>query len=293
MYYILNDKNFHTDFSSIDLETIDKEIEKDPKNGLLYYQKAVYMLKLKNYNKVFQLCSKAIDIGFPVFDCYILMSVASYETNNYSLQRDYATLAIERDPTSHEGYLMRARAYYHLNEYRKAINDFYIAYNMTKDDNILYEIAIVYKKMNKYINSLDILRNLYKKYSKNSYILILLVDTYKELKFYNNSIYLLDNACSNKLIGRVECLEKKVEILYEMGDYEYALVEFNEILKIDKNYDKNIYCKLLIKNGFNYKKDMCYYSNLKYLKISDSWIKWVSKVKHPQKFISPFICEIW
>lgn len=208
------------------------------------------MFKNKEYDKVFENCNKAINLGFPVFDCYILMATASYETNNYQLERDYATLAIERDPTSYEGYLIRARAYFYLSDYRNSIKDFYVAYEMTKDDNILYEIALVYKKMEKYSVALNILKDLYGRYPHNTSLISSLIDIYKEMKFYNNSIYLLDKLCVNKDYNKINCINKKIEILYEMGDYEYALIELNGIFNFDQNFNNSFYCKILTKNGF-------------------------------------------
>lgn len=256
LYFILHEKR--TENLSFDNEKdIERGIEKDPKNGLLYYKKAVYMLKNKEYEKVFKNCNVAIEMGFPVYDCYILMAIASYEKNDYKLQEYYSTLAIEKDPLSYEGYLMRARAYYYLGIYRKAILDFNVAYDITKDDEVLYEIALAYKEMKKYISALNILRLLYKKYPQNLSIVYLLIEIYKEMKLYNNSLYLIDKHCSTKGSQSLECKKRKLEILYEMGDYEYALIEAKSMFKLGNSLNSSFYCNLVKKNGFYQKHHYC------------------------------------
>lgn len=248
IYYIFNDIKSINSEKINDFSKIDNLIEKEPSNGAFYYQRANLLFEKGKYEEALMDAMKSVELGFPLYDAYILISLIAYRKGDWQMQEKYALMAQERDPTSQEGYLMSARAYYNLKKYKETIRDFYTAYQINKDDNILYEIAITYFSWGKYFEAVKILRELNNKYPKNPLIIKLLIKLYREMKFYNNSLYLVNILCEIEK-NEYECFKTKSEILYEMGDYILAFNEISKISKLRNRDDYLFYCKVGFKLG--------------------------------------------
>ncbi len=220
-------------------KNLDEMIRKNPDDGMLYYKRAYLNFENNKYDEAIKDVEKSINLGFPVYDSYILLSAINYEKKDYLLQFTYADKAIERDPTSDIGYLMRARAWYYLGNYKKAIDDFYTAYKISGSNSVLYEIAQVYRLRNKYADALQILLPLYAKHPNDKQIIDLIFEIYLEMKFFNNAFYFIQTLCKDKKISNYECSIKKADIYYRMGDYISAYLELSNVeLKMDERYLK-------------------------------------------------------
>lgn len=258
-------KNIFLDFSDINisliskmidekkysevLDYIDSKIAKNKNDGLLYFLKAKVLFLNEKYDDAIKNLNISINLGYPVVDSYNLKALVYSKKGKYALQKHFATKSIEIDPTDFEAYLIRARAYYYLKDYENSIKDFDTAYQIERDDDILFEKTTVLMDYGKLQSAIEILYELNKLYPDNEQLLYRLYLCYKKIGYYNNAFYLISKLAKKNILYQKEF----VRFLYDMGDYYGALNEIYSVINstsVDKN-DVELYKRLKLKTFKN------------------------------------------
>lgn len=270
--------------SEVALKYINLCLSKYKDDGSLYYEKARALMLEKKYDEALSNLENSIALGFPLVSSYNLKAViyGSYK-NDYKMQKYFSSKAIEIDPTDYEAYLIRARASYFLDDYENSIKDFEIAYNLTNDDNILFEKTAVLLESGKIKEAIEILYNLNKKYPDDNSILYRLFLAYRDGGYYNNALYII-----NRLVDREKSsfyLKEKSKMLYTMGDYcSSALNYYSVVNSSSANADDFYFYSLLMYKNLKLKEALDYIKRAekkkkdeKYLKLKEKIIKQMNK----------------
>jgi tetratricopeptide (TPR) repeat protein len=210
------------------LKYIDIKLKDHSDNGFLYYKKAEVLFLKGEYDLSEKYLDKSIELGFPLTSSYNLKAVICEKRKNYDCQKSFSRKSIELDPTDYEGYFILAKGYFNTGDFEKSYENFKIAYEIERDENILLYISDSLTGMKKYRDAIKILYDLNKKYPDNPEILYRLYTCYKRINYYNNALFLLTKLHSINKDSLY--IKERAELFYLMGDYISAFLEFKKYL---------------------------------------------------------------
>jgi tetratricopeptide (TPR) repeat protein len=113
------------------VETINKIIEKDPRNSKTYYDRGRAYYRLGNYEKAIGDFSKAIELDLKFADAYNNRGLVYYKTGKYLSAVSDFTKTLELNPGCAEAVNNRGLAYFRLNQYDQALRDYETAIDLT------------------------------------------------------------------------------------------------------------------------------------------------------------------
>ena len=149
------------------------------------------------------------------FEEYIYLGIDEYEKGIYGSSISNLSQAIKINPKSDEAFLFRGKAYFELEQYNKALNDLNKAISLNSISYYYIDRARIKHKTNDRRSELLDLRIALKMFSN---------------KFYNGDHFFKDDVSITLL--------KIANSEYHLGNFNEAIDNLNEALKINPNYFK-------------------------------------------------------
>lgn len=111
--------------NDIAIEIINEHISKRPNNGLLYFLRARAYVGLERIEDSLADISKVLELGFPRTQGYVLKAmIYGRKLGKWKEQAEFATKALEFDPTETDAYYLRAEAKIKMSDYSGALKDY-------------------------------------------------------------------------------------------------------------------------------------------------------------------------
>lgn len=238
------------------LKILNLYLKSHPKDGMLFYYKALVLKNLEKYDEALAELDKSISIGYPEVLAYDLKSFIYGEyKKDIEKQIYYAEKSIAIDPSNAEAYYLTAMAYKKKGDYNLALENINKAIkNDPEDYDSIYERALILNELGRKKEAAkDLIKFLkkYPNYSEGWYQLYLI---YSFLDKKANALYCIDKALKNSP-DNILYLTEKAHLEEKIGDYLSAL---NTMLKVitkseKENFTENLFfmaCQLYRLSGY-------------------------------------------
>ena len=133
------------------LSICSKKLEKNPYNIKALLLHAYINIKLNSLSQAENDIFNIINQNPNSSPAYYLLGIISQKKKNFQQSLFYFTRAIELDPNNINAIYSRAAVYNELNFYKKAIDDYYLAF---EKDNMQSSEGNVYKNLNNLIEEI-------------------------------------------------------------------------------------------------------------------------------------------
>ena len=251
------------------LSICSKKLEKNPYNIKALLLHAYTNIKLNSLSQAENDIFNIINQNPNSSPAYYLLGIISQKKKNFQQSLFYFTRAIELDPNNINAIYSRAAVYNELNFYKKAIDDYYLAF---EKDNMQSSEGNVYKNLNNLIEEIldeeeNDKNNLYSNKDDielNAEINNYMYEQLKILSLQNNDNiqyeFINENNKENDFINERKSNKEKENDVKEIYDLNQENSNENEVLfdqrnsNIDniikiKNMEKNINEDKMIENN--------------------------------------------
>lgn len=126
-------------------------------NGENYYSAAIAYLAIKNYELAKVNFLKAIKLHYNLVGAYYYLGLIEYTERNLNLSEKYLKKCIQLDNNITDAHNTLGAIYAEKKEYKKAIEEFKKVLedkSYLYPENALYNLALIYYKLNKYNESI-------------------------------------------------------------------------------------------------------------------------------------------
>ena len=188
-----------------------------------------------NYKNAITLYNACIDLKPKQAAPYYQLSSIYLRIKEVDIATSYAEKAVSLDSMNIWYLIQLANIYQFQSSYEKAINTYERLLRIKDDDEISYNLAILYEKAGRDENALKILKKLGKDNRDSREILLMQHNLYNNLRKYDSAIY------------KLELITKYFP--EDMSGYGMLAEYLNEIGR--KNYAKRVYRTMMKKDSTN------------------------------------------
>ncbi|GIV27015.1 MAG: hypothetical protein KatS3mg027_0829 [Bacteroidia bacterium] len=263
------------------LDSINKKLLENPNNDSLYRERAMLMIKERQFDIAINDCKRAIKIDSQNVKSHLLLADVYFAANKTKLSKDKLEEIIQRFPNHTEAYLKLGELYYLVKQYEKAIEyvnkalkiDETLAKGYFIKGNVYKESGDTNKAISSYQTAVEQDPQMVDAYIDLG-VLYAARNNTLALQYYNNalklepknSIALYDKAFFFQQIGNADSAitlyqhilklyPNSPQVLYNLGAIEFALKKnpqkaieyFTQAIQQNPDYAEAYYARAIVK----------------------------------------------
>lgn len=226
--------------NSPELKSINAQLLEDPRDPDLYIKRCQLYIQLKQFDEAAGDAKRAIKIDSTVASYYIALGDVYFAKNETRQTKEILERAVLKFPESTEALMKLSELYFIIKNYKEAIAHINKALKINENIAKAYYLkGSIYRESgdtSKAISSLETAVEQDNRFTDAYYDLGVIYAARKNpiaFDYYANAL--------RSDPGYMNAQYAKAKLLQDIGKYDEAIVEYNNLLNKDKNYTQAIY----------------------------------------------------
>ena len=233
-YYKNNDIERAKEYFTKAIDGYSKAIESGADDKVIYGNRGIAYMGMRNYAKALEDLTKAIDLGVTDKVVYVNRGIAYLHLDDYTKAIEDCTKAIELDANDNVVYVNRGIAYLHLKDYTKAIEDFTKVIEFDENDKDGYENrGIAYSRLEDFTKAkedftkvIELDANNKRGYANRGFVYLHIKDYTKAIEDFTKAIELGEN--------NNDIYDSRGRAYIGAEEYIKAIEDFTKAIELDK-----------------------------------------------------------